>query len=172
MFINQAPVLTFFTPSLPQDKCTLTKSGDISTGVHVFEVTLEDYPTKDINVTYPDGSRVLLNASDAKLKPLCSLKLLFSLEGKPHVWLLYVHVSRRVWRRGQDFSYDFFFILPKWGSITIQDNIKYKKGLQRDASMTNNTMSCIIDDKNAISTVIRRDILKSGQKQVEVFFFL
>lgn len=68
--------------------CTLTRTGQVEIGVHVFEVMLEDYPTKNITLTHADGrieQRDLLNGSSA---PLCRVKLQFSVEGETHFWFL------------------------------------------------------------------------------------
>lgn len=59
--------------------CTLTRRGQVQTGVHVFELMLEDFPTRNITLTYANGTTGRWNLSSA---PLCSLKLQFSLEGE------------------------------------------------------------------------------------------
>uniref|UniRef100_A0A673A289 ZP domain-containing protein n=3 Tax=Sphaeramia orbicularis TaxID=375764 RepID=A0A673A289_9TELE len=69
--------------TLDETKCMLTKDGDVSVGVHVFELMLEDFPTKNITLSYQDGSSVFHDASDVNSNPLCSVKLQFSLEVLP-----------------------------------------------------------------------------------------
>lgn len=63
--------------------CTLTRTGQVETGVHVFELLLEDFPTKNITLTYADGATERWDLNSA---PLCSLKLQFSVEGKKSSW--------------------------------------------------------------------------------------
>lgn len=54
----------------------------MSLGVHVFEVTLEDFPSNSINLTYADGSTAFLDVKKEDRPPLCKVKLQFSLESK------------------------------------------------------------------------------------------
>ncbi|KAM7424730.1 hypothetical protein PAMA_000877 [Pampus argenteus] len=68
------------TISLDKTTCTLSSTGQLDVGVHVFEVILEDFPTKSINLNYADGTSVLWDSSDTTSSPLCSIKLQFSLE--------------------------------------------------------------------------------------------
>lgn len=68
---------------LDETKCMLIKDGDISVGAHVFELMLEDFPTRNITLSYQDGISVFRDVSDANLKPLCRVKLQFSLEVLP-----------------------------------------------------------------------------------------
>ncbi|CAL1604407.1 unnamed protein product [Knipowitschia caucasica] len=78
--------LTSTTPTnivLDENKCVLSSTGALSTGVHVFEVLLEDFPIKNIDLNYPDGKVVQLNVSNPNLSSLCSVKLLFSIEVLP-----------------------------------------------------------------------------------------
>lgn len=65
---------------LDENKCSLSANGTVSEGVHVFEVTLEDYPVRNINLSYPDGTVRELDVSDAVLDSLCKVELLFSIE--------------------------------------------------------------------------------------------
>lgn len=57
----------------------LTRTGQVETGVHVFEVMLEDFPTKNITLTYANGTKERRDLSSA---PLCRVKLQFSVEGE------------------------------------------------------------------------------------------
>lgn len=59
--------------------CTLTRTGQVEAGVHVFELMLEDFPTTNITLTYADGTRERRDLSSA---PLCRVKLQFSVEGE------------------------------------------------------------------------------------------
>lgn len=59
--------------------CTLTRTGRVKTGVHVFEVMLEDFPTKNITLTYAGGRTEPRGRRSA---PLCRVKLQFSVEGE------------------------------------------------------------------------------------------
>lgn len=59
--------------------CTLTRTGQVETGVHVFEVMLEDFPTTNITLTYANGTTERRDRSSA---PLCRVKLQFSVEGE------------------------------------------------------------------------------------------
>lgn len=68
---------------LDENKCSLGHSGTVSVGVHVFEVMLEDFPRKNINVSYPDGTVKLLDVSKEGLQSLCTVKILFSLQVLP-----------------------------------------------------------------------------------------
>ncbi|KAM7405642.1 hypothetical protein PAMP_000076 [Pampus punctatissimus] len=68
------------TISLDKTTCTLSSTGQLDVGVHVFEVILEDFPTKSINLIYADGTSVVWDSSDTTSSPLCSIKLQFSLE--------------------------------------------------------------------------------------------
>eukprot|EP00064_Thunnus_orientalis_P014959 superscaffoldBa00002690_g15007 len=69
--------------TLDEATCTLTSRGHINVGVHVFEVMLEDFPTKNLTLTYADGTSAFRQASDTTAPPLCSIKLQFSLEILP-----------------------------------------------------------------------------------------
>lgn len=68
---------------LDENKCDLIPSGTVSVGVHVFEVLLEDFPIRNINVTYPDGTVKLIDVTKVDLEPLCTIKILFSLQVLP-----------------------------------------------------------------------------------------
>ncbi|KAK7912648.1 hypothetical protein WMY93_012859 [Mugilogobius chulae] len=65
---------------LDENKCSLSASGDLTVGVHVFEVMVEDFPHRNISMSFPDGTTEEINASDPSLEPMCSVKLLFSIE--------------------------------------------------------------------------------------------
>ncbi|XP_033847686.2 uncharacterized protein LOC117393785 [Periophthalmus magnuspinnatus] len=65
---------------LDENKCSLSSSGNLSVGVHVFEVIMEDYPLRNITMSYVDGTVMQLNVSDPNMDPMCSVKMLFSLE--------------------------------------------------------------------------------------------
>ncbi|CAB1422149.1 unnamed protein product [Pleuronectes platessa] len=73
----------FTVPSnftLDKDACTLTRAGGVSAGVHVFELMLEDFPSKNITVSYADGSSEFHSVSGVKSSPLCTVKLQFTVE--------------------------------------------------------------------------------------------
>ncbi|XP_071345849.1 zona pellucida sperm-binding protein 2-like [Trachinotus anak] len=82
-FSSGAPVPSNFT--LDNTSCTLTSTGQVDTGVQVFEVMLEDFSTTNITLTYADGTSVLREASNTSLPPLCKLKLQFSVEILPPI---------------------------------------------------------------------------------------
>ncbi|XP_037835879.1 uncharacterized protein LOC108250990 isoform X2 [Kryptolebias marmoratus] len=71
--------------SLDKSACTLTSTGRIQTGVHVLELMLEDFPTKNITLTYADGTSMSRAASDLSSPPLCKTKLQFSMEVLPPI---------------------------------------------------------------------------------------
>lgn len=48
--------------------------------MHVFEVMVEDFPSKNITLTYRDGTSALRAGSDST--PLCRVKLQFVIEGE------------------------------------------------------------------------------------------
>ncbi|KAM3625284.1 uncharacterized protein V6R79_009628 [Siganus canaliculatus] len=73
---NQAPP----NFSLNEETCTITSTGTLSIGVHVFEIMLEDFPTKNLDLTYADGTTKRWDASNKASPPLCKVKLQFSLE--------------------------------------------------------------------------------------------
>ncbi|XP_069383924.1 uncharacterized protein [Paralichthys olivaceus] len=82
-FSSGVPVPSNFT--LDKAACTLTRAGNISVGVQVFELMLEDFPSGNITVTYADGSSVVHNVSAVKSSPLCKVKLQFSVQVLPPV---------------------------------------------------------------------------------------
>ncbi len=65
-----------------QTACTLTSTGQVDVGVHVFELMLEDFSTKNITLTYADGTSTFQEPSDTNSSPLCKVKLQFSVESK------------------------------------------------------------------------------------------
>ncbi|XP_029001218.1 uncharacterized protein LOC114852760 [Betta splendens] len=85
-------VRCFFSPgapvpsnlSLDETECTLTRTGQVHTGVHVFELMLKDFTTQNITLTYSDGTSVLREAFNLNT-PLCKVKLQFSLEILPPI---------------------------------------------------------------------------------------
>lgn len=80
MLLKSTPLVekVFFVLAF-KTACTLTRTGRVETGVHVFEVTLEDVPTKNITVTYAGGATEGRGLSSA---PLCRVELKFSVEGE------------------------------------------------------------------------------------------
>ncbi|CAF92912.1 unnamed protein product, partial [Tetraodon nigroviridis] len=68
--------------SLDEATCTLTRTGQVEAGVHVFELMLEDFPATNITLSYADGTRERRDLSSA---PLCRVKLQFSVEVLPPV---------------------------------------------------------------------------------------
>ncbi|KAI3377081.1 hypothetical protein L3Q82_000053 [Scortum barcoo] len=83
-FTTNSAVSSNFT--LDQNACTLTSTGQISVGVHVFELMLEDFPTKNITLTYADGRSTFREASNTNSpSALCRVKLQFSVEILPSI---------------------------------------------------------------------------------------
>ncbi|XP_022603042.1 uncharacterized protein LOC111223249 isoform X1 [Seriola dumerili] len=82
-FSSDAPVPSNFT--LDNTTCTLTSTGQISVGVQVFEVMLEDFSATNITLTYADGTSASRQVSDTNLPPLCKVKLQFSVEVLPPI---------------------------------------------------------------------------------------
>ncbi|AWP01051.1 putative deleted in malignant brain tumors 1 protein-like [Scophthalmus maximus] len=82
-FSSGATVSSNFT--LDEAACSLTREGDVDVGVHVFELMLQDFPAKNITLTYADGSSVFRDASAANPSPLCKVKLQFSVEILPPI---------------------------------------------------------------------------------------
>ncbi|XP_070766241.1 scavenger receptor cysteine-rich domain-containing protein DMBT1-like [Enoplosus armatus] len=82
-FTSDAAVHSNFT--LDETACTLTSTGEADIGVHVFEMMLEDFPTKNITLTYIDGTSVHREASDTNSPPLCKVKLQFAIEILPPI---------------------------------------------------------------------------------------
>lgn len=50
--------------------------------MHVFEVMVEDFSSKNLTLTYRDGTSAVRTGSDANAAPLCSVKLQFVIEGE------------------------------------------------------------------------------------------
>ncbi|XP_041835172.1 uncharacterized protein LOC121635843 [Melanotaenia boesemani] len=71
--------------ALDKKTCTLSRSGQIQTGIHVFELMMEDFSTRNITLTYTDGTSVFRDASDRNSPPLCKVKLQFSMEVLPSI---------------------------------------------------------------------------------------
>ncbi|XP_054627119.1 uncharacterized protein LOC129178684 [Dunckerocampus dactyliophorus] len=69
--------------TLNETTCTLHKTGEVGIGVYVFEVMLEDFPTKNINLSYANGTSTYWEAYNGSASHLCSLKLQFLLEILP-----------------------------------------------------------------------------------------
>lgn len=57
-------------------------TGQVATGVHVFELMLEDFPTKNITLTHADGTTEHRTALNTSSGPLCRVKLQFPVEGE------------------------------------------------------------------------------------------
>ncbi|KAM8877563.1 uncharacterized protein ACB058_003375 [Synchiropus picturatus] len=68
---------------LDTSHCTITKNQNLSVGVHVLEVKLEDLPTRNITLTYHDGTSVAMDTTGGD--SLCSVTLQFTLEILPSV---------------------------------------------------------------------------------------
>ncbi|XP_054877059.1 ZP domain-containing protein-like [Poeciliopsis prolifica] len=66
--------------TLDESTCTLRGSGELQLGQHVFELTVEDFNTKNVTLTYADGSTVAREASSSSMPPLCRLTLQFVVE--------------------------------------------------------------------------------------------
>ncbi|XP_034534932.1 uncharacterized protein LOC117809478 [Notolabrus celidotus] len=77
-FTKEAVVPAGFT--LDETTCTLKSSGQVGVGVHVFELMLEDFPSKNITLTYADGSTVFQDVNNKDRSPLCKVKLQFAME--------------------------------------------------------------------------------------------
>ncbi|XP_061563255.1 uncharacterized protein LOC133418534 [Cololabis saira] len=71
--------------SLDERTCTLTRAGPVQEGVHVFVLTLQDFPTGNITLTYPGGASVVRDPADPEEPPLCTVTLHFSLEVLPQI---------------------------------------------------------------------------------------
>ncbi|XP_077375411.1 uncharacterized protein LOC144017569 [Festucalex cinctus] len=69
--------------TLNENTCTLEKTGQVSVGVYVFELMLEDFPTNNISLSYANGTSTYWENSDENAFPLCKLKLQFLLEILP-----------------------------------------------------------------------------------------
>ncbi|XP_069575859.1 uncharacterized protein [Brachyistius frenatus] len=82
-FASDAAAPANFT--LDETSCTLSSTGQIQAGVQVLELTLEDFPSKNITLTYADGTSEFREASDMNAPPLCKVKLQFSMEVLPPI---------------------------------------------------------------------------------------
>ncbi|XP_040890553.1 uncharacterized protein LOC121179666 [Toxotes jaculatrix] len=82
-FSSDALVPSNFT--LDETECALTSTGQVDVGVQVFELMLEDFSTKNITLTYADGTSAFREASDMNAPPLCKVKLQFSVEILPPI---------------------------------------------------------------------------------------
>ncbi|KAM7014993.1 uncharacterized protein LKV04_013139 [Tautogolabrus adspersus] len=82
-FTKDATVPQNFT--LDETACTLMSSGQVGLGIHVFELMLEDFPTKNITLTYADGTTVTREASNEAQPSLCKVKLQFTVEILPPI---------------------------------------------------------------------------------------
>lgn len=82
-FTPDAAVSSNFT--LDETSCTLKISGQVGVGVHVFEMMLEDFPTKNITLTYADGTSEYREALNMTSPPLCKVKLQFTVEILPPI---------------------------------------------------------------------------------------
>ncbi|KAM4744348.1 uncharacterized protein FYW61_000454 [Anableps anableps] len=69
--------------TLDETTCTLRGSNELQLGSHVFELTVEDFPTRNITLTYADGSTATRDASSMNLPPLCKLRLQFIMDVLP-----------------------------------------------------------------------------------------
>lgn len=66
--------------TLDETTCLLQSSGLVGVGVHVFELMLEDFPSKKINLTYADGTMASREALNMDQPSLCKVKLQFTVE--------------------------------------------------------------------------------------------
>ncbi|KAK5874455.1 hypothetical protein PBY51_019399 [Eleginops maclovinus] len=80
-FSSNAAAPANFT--LDEMECVLRTTGKVDIGVHVFELMLEDFSSKNITLTYSDGTSVFREGSDMESPPLCKMKLQFSMEILP-----------------------------------------------------------------------------------------
>nr|XP_046253195.1 uncharacterized protein LOC124063507 [Scatophagus argus] len=71
--------------SLDEAACKLTSTSQVKVGVHMFELMLEDFPTRNITLTYADGTSAFREASNMNASPLCKVKLQFSVEILPPI---------------------------------------------------------------------------------------
>ncbi|XP_061521209.1 uncharacterized protein LOC133395920 isoform X1 [Phycodurus eques] len=69
--------------TINETTCTLEKTGHVRNGVYVFELMLEDFPTKKIYLSHANGTSTYWETSDENASPLCKLKLQFLLEILP-----------------------------------------------------------------------------------------
>uniref|UniRef100_A0A1A8D1G1 ZP domain-containing protein n=1 Tax=Nothobranchius kadleci TaxID=1051664 RepID=A0A1A8D1G1_NOTKA len=82
-FTSEASVPANFT--LDQSACTLGNAGTVQSGVHVFELLLEDFPSSNISLTYSDGTSASRGTFNTNSPPLCSVMLQFSVEVLPPI---------------------------------------------------------------------------------------
>nr|XP_057933858.1 uncharacterized protein LOC131132337 [Doryrhamphus excisus] len=69
--------------TLNETTCTLHKTGEVGVGVYVFEVMLEDFPTKNVNLSYANGTSTYRDAHNGSSPHLCSVEVQFLLEIVP-----------------------------------------------------------------------------------------
>ncbi|XP_026176207.1 uncharacterized protein LOC113138184 isoform X2 [Mastacembelus armatus] len=69
--------------ALDENQCSLSSTGEVGVGVHVFELMLEDFPTQNINLTYANGTSRTREAADTS--PVCTVTLQFSMEILPPI---------------------------------------------------------------------------------------
>ncbi|KAM4630274.1 uncharacterized protein ACJ7VT_022968 [Polymixia lowei] len=73
--------------TLDENECTVKTTGQLGVGVHVFELVLEDYSTKDVNLSYADGTSSVKKAfnvsSGNNSPPFSQISLQFALEILP-----------------------------------------------------------------------------------------
>ncbi|XP_029964185.1 zona pellucida sperm-binding protein 1-like [Salarias fasciatus] len=77
-YANETAAPSNFT--LDQTACTISRTGEVQIGVHVFEVMLEDFPVDNLTVSYEDGLTVSHRASGSSQQPLCKVKLQFTVD--------------------------------------------------------------------------------------------
>lgn len=85
-------------------------TGQVQVGVHVFEVMLEDFPKRNLTLTYADGTTEAREASlNMTSSSLCKVKVQFALEGRwfklyellkvfNMVWSIVFYTMRRTWQ--------------------------------------------------------------------------
>ncbi|XP_067291253.1 uncharacterized protein [Pseudorasbora parva] len=70
--------------NLDEDSCTLSSNGTLDLGLHVFELTLEDYPVSNISLTSENGSVSVRNpynqTANINSTPLSQVPLQFGVE--------------------------------------------------------------------------------------------
>lgn len=72
-------------------------TGQVQVGVHVFEVMLEDFPNRNLTLTYADGTTEAREASNMTSSSLCKVKVQFALEGKWFKLYELLEVLNTVW---------------------------------------------------------------------------
>ncbi|XP_034716059.1 uncharacterized protein LOC117936763 [Etheostoma cragini] len=80
---SASPAAANFT--VDETTCTLRTTGQVAIGVHVFELVLEDFPRKNITLTYADGTSAFREPSDINSPPLCTVNLQFTMEILPPI---------------------------------------------------------------------------------------